>query len=391
MKITKLETFPVTLPVGKFADGQDKVGGRNAPDKYDQGKATKVNRRKQDGITYLSNVIVKIHTDGGFVGIGEAACDTAEPVWSVCHILEKYMQPLLIGQDPLQWEYLIDLVSREQSRGTARFATAGIDIALHDLVGKILGIPVCTLIGGRRRERVLASIEVPRNTPEKMAEHSWEYYQQGVRGIKAKVGSNPRLDAESIKAIREKLGPDISLRADANRGYTVKEAILFCRLVEEYDVDLEVLEQPVDTLDMDGHRTVKDATSIPIEVDESAYSLHMVFNILKAGAADWINTKCAKASGIMGVRKWTTVAEAANIPVVIGTEWGCCGIVAAKLHLGSALAHTNPVVEFTEIMIHDMLMKEPLKLVDGYLQVPTAPGLGFDPDPEKLERYRTPM
>jgi L-alanine-DL-glutamate epimerase-like enolase superfamily enzyme len=84
------------------------------------------------------------------------------------------------------------------------------------------------------------------------------------------------------------------------------------------------------------------------------------------------------------------VAEAANKPVVIGTEWGCCGIVAAKLHLGSALAHTNPVVEFTEIMIHDLLMKEPLKLVDGYLQVPSAPGLGFEPDPEKLERYRTP-
>lgn len=390
MKITKVETIPVSLPVGKFADGQDKVGGINAPDKYDFGKTAKGQRRNSGETIYLSNVIVKIHTDEGITGIGEAPCDTAEPVRNVCNMIERYMQPLLIGQNPMDWEYLIDLVSREQARGAARFATAGIDTAMHDLTGKILGIPVCSLIGGRRRERLLASIEVPRNTPEKMAAHCYEYYQQGVRGIKAKVGSNPQMDAESIRAIREKLGPDISLRADANRGYTVKEAITFCRLVEDYHADLEVLEQPVNTLDLDGHRAVKDATSIIIEVDESAFSLQEVFNILKAGAADMINTKCAKASGIMGVRKWTTVAEAADVPVVIGTEWGSCGIVAAKLHLGSALANAHPVVEFTEIMIHDLLMKEPLTLTDGYLQVPTGPGLGFEPDEEKLERYRTP-
>ena len=390
MKITGIETIPVTLPVGKFADGQDKVGGINAPDRYDQGRLSKAGRRRNDEIVYLSNVIIKIHTDEGITGFGEAPCDTAEPVRNVKNMIDRFMTPQLIGQNPLDWEYLIDLISKETQRGAIRFAIAGIDTALHDLVAKVFGVSVCNLIGGRVRDRVLASIEVPRNTPEKLAEHSYEYYKQGIRGIKAKIGSNPVMDAESMRAIREKLGPDISLRADANKGYTVKEAITFCKLVERFDVDLEVLEQPVGTLDVDGTKAVREATTIPIEVDESAFSLPMVFNILKADAADIINTKCAKASGIRGVRRWATVAEAAEVPVVIGTEWGSCGIVAAKLHLGSAVINANPVVEFTEIMIHDLLMKEPLELTDGYLDVPTKPGLGFEPDDEKLERYRTP-
>ncbi len=391
MKITNIETIPVSLPVGKFEDGQDKVGGISAPGRYESGESQGRRRlENDDGIKYLSNVIVKIHTDEGLTGIGEAACDTTEPVRNVRNMIDRHMRPQLVGRDPLDWEYLIDLVSWDAPRGATRFATSGIDLALHDLVAKYFGVPVCNLIGGRRRTRLLASIEVPRNSPEKMAEHSYEYYRQGVRGIKAKIGSNPALDAESIKAIREKLGPDVSLRADAKRGYSVKEAITFCKLVERYGADLEVLEQPVGTLDINGTKAVREATTIPVEVDESAFSLPMVFRILKADAADLINTKCAKASGIKGVRQWAAVAQAADVPIVIGTEWGSSAIVAAKLHLGSSVANAHPVVEFTEIMIHDLLIKEPLELNDGYLDVPTTPGLGFELDDEKIERYRTP-
>ena len=228
MKITAVETIPVSLPVGKFADGMDKVGGVSAPPRHDEGRT--VNRHRsssRDDRYILSNVIVKIHTDEGITGIGEAACDGMEPVEVVQTMIDRYMGPPLIGKNPLDWEVLIDLISRDAPRGATRFSSSGIDLALHDLVGKILGVPVYTLLGGCRRTKVLASIEVPRGTPEQMAEHSYEYYMQGVRGIKAKIGSDPVRDAESVKAIRERLGDEISLRADANRGYTVKEAKLF--------------------------------------------------------------------------------------------------------------------------------------------------------------------
>jgi L-alanine-DL-glutamate epimerase-like enolase superfamily enzyme len=390
VKITSVETIPVSLPVGKFEDGTDMVMGSNAPERYYRGRFPASRKvRDPDDRLLLSNVIVKIHTDEGITGIGEAACDATEPVDVVTTMIDRHMTPHLVGQDPMDWEYLIDLVTMDAERGATRFSTSGIDLALHDLVAKALGIPVYTLIGGCRREKVLASIEVPRGTPEQMAQHSHEYYRRGIRGIKAKIGSSPVRDAESIKAIRERLGSAVSIRADANCSYTLGEAREFCRLVERLDVGLELLEQPLAKHDLAGFRELRASTAIPIEVDESAYSLTMVGLILKLDAADIINTKCAKAGGIKGVRTWAAAAESFGRPIVIGTEWGAGLKVAAKLHLGAAVRNADPVVEFTEIMIHELLLKEPLTLSEGYLHVPAGPGLGLELDEAKIEAFRT--
>ena len=202
--------------------------------------------------------------------------------------------------------------------------------------------------------------------------------------------SNPERDAECIQAIREKLGNEISLRADANCGYSVKEAIRFCKCVEKLDVNLELLEQPVVQHDLLGMKEVKDSTLIPISADESAFSLSQVQQIIKLNAVDIINTKCAKASGINGVVQWATLAESAGLDIQIGTEWGLGLKVAAKLHLGGSIKNAHPAVEFTEFMIHDLLLKDPLTLKDGYLTIPNDPGLGLELDEDKLEEYRTP-
>jgi len=392
MKIEKIETIPVSIPLEKFEDGMDKVMGKNFPsffaeDLYSQNKYFLVKSNKG---YILSNVIVKIFTDVGIIGIGEAACDTVEPVSVVKTMIDDHMAPRLIGKDPYDWKCLIDLVSWDTARGATRFSTSGIDLALFDLIGKALGVPVYTLLGGCWRNKVLATIEVPRGSPEKMAEHCYEYYRKGVRGIKAKIGSNPERDAECIQAIREKLGNEISLRADANCGYSVKEAIRFCKCVEKLDVNLELLEQPVVQHDLLGMKEVKDSTLIPISADESAFSLSQVQQIIKLNAVDIINTKCAKASGINGVVQWATLAESAGLDIQIGTEWGLGLKVAAKLHLGGSIKNAHPAVEFTEFMIHDLLLKDPLTLKDGYLTIPNDPGLGLELDEDKLEEYRTP-
>ena len=390
LKITKIETIPVSLPVGKFADGMDKVGGVNAPSAYYQPPKPKITKRvSADGHTLLSNVIVKIHTDEDIVGIGEAACDGKEPVEAVKYIIDREMAPHLIDRDPMDRDVLIDAVSGKTARGANRFSISGIDLALYDLAGKKLGVPVYTLLGGKRTDRLLASIEVPRGTPENTAAHCREYFDQGVRGIKLKVGSSPRQDAEALKAIREELGESVFLRADANGGYSVKQAVEFCSLVERYGVDLELLEQPVNTFDIDGMAAVRRSVSIPIEADESAYSLYQVLELIKHEAVDVINTKCGKAGGCLGVSKWAVVAESAGLPIVIGTEWGAGLKVAAKLHLGAAIKNVHPAVEFTEIMIHELLLKEPLRLEDGYLRVPDAPGLGMELDEDKIEAFRS--
>jgi len=392
LKITKVETIPISIPVGFFKDGMCKVRGVNAPDKYYSGKALSGSRRTSaDDTLILDNIIVKIHTDEGVTGIGAAAPDIGffgEPWESVKLIIDNYMGPRITGMDPYKREQILYAVTRTGGWHNV-LATSGIDLALHDLLGKAMNTSVCNLLGGCHQDKILLSTEVPRGVPEKMAEHSVEYYEQGVRGFKAKVGSDPVRDALSLKAMREALGDKVSLRADANQGYNPKEAIKMCTLSQKYDVNLELLEQPTKKWDLDGMARITKTVDVPIEADESAFSLFDVMRIIKKGAADVINAKVAKAGGFYGVKKWAAVAESAGLETVVGTEWGIGSQIAAKLHLGGSTKNIHPVIEFTEIMIHDTLLPESLELKDGYLDVPTGPGLGLELDPEKIEKYRT--
>lgn len=391
MIITEIETIPVSMPLSFFEDGDDKTGGQNAAPKFYKGEPL-VRKIKRDsrGRKLLDYVIVKMHTDEGITGIGEAPTDTKEPLEAVKPIIDKMFTPNLIGLNPFNLERSLDLIRWRTARGANRFSASAIDLALYDLIGKALNVNVSTLLGGIYRERVLASIEVPRNTPEKMAEHSMEYYEQGIRGIKAKIGSDYERDAKCLRAIRDALGDDVSLRADVNGAYTVQQAIRLCNLANKYDVGLELIEQPTPTHDLAGMARVVEAVDIPVEADESAYSLYQVFEILKREAADIINPKCAKAGGILGVKKWATVTEAAGKEIVIGTEYGLGLRVAAKVILGAALKNAQPIVEFTEIMLHDLLLKKPLELRDGWIDVPTKPGIGLELDDDKITQYIPP-
>ncbi len=389
MKITEIEAIPLRLPVRQYRDGINKTGGKAAPGKFDFGEPIKVQRKRSAvGTPHMDYVLVKIHTDKGIIGMGEAPTDSTERIETLKFTIDRYMAPKLIGLNPFDIERNTDIVSsRKNGRVVVNHASAAINYALYDILGKALNVPLYTLLGGLYRTRVLASVEVPKGSPEEMAAHSLEYYKQGIRGIKAKVGTTPERDAKALKAIREALGDGISLRADANRNYTVQEAIRLCKLAREYDVGLELLEQPLKNSDWEGARRIVRAVDIPIEADEAANNLDQVYQLLKNGTCDIINTKCSKAGGISGVKKWAAVAEAANKTIVIGTEYGLGSIVASKVHLGCAIKNANPIVEFTEIMLHDLLIKEPLVLKDGYIDVPTGPGIGWEYDPEKIEKY----
>jgi L-alanine-DL-glutamate epimerase-like enolase superfamily enzyme len=389
MKITEIETIPLSLPMKPFADGMDKTGSYVAPAKYSQTPPAKLGRRRnENGEALMNYVLVKIHTSKGIIGFGEAPTDAVETLETVKFTIDRYMAPALIGRNPFDIDRIYESTSLgKDGRIVPHHAIAAINYALYDILGKALNLPLYALLGGLCRNKVLASIEVPRGMPEQMAAHSLEYYKQGIRGIKAKVGADPDRDARSLKAIREALGDKISLRADANQSYTIQQAIRLCKLAEEYKVGLELLEQPIASTDLDGLGRVARAVDIPIETDEASDSLYQVFQILKNDSCDLINTKCSKAGGITGVRKWAAVAESARKNIVIGTEYGLGSIVASKVHLGCAIKNADPIVEFTEIMLHDLLIKKPLELKDGFIDVPTGPGIGWAFDDEKIKKY----
>ena len=289
MLITAVRSRAVSLPLQPVPYSVERAGT-----KREWGKTRLTPHRPKPSLQY---VIVEIDTDDGITGVGEACTDIGffgEPVEEVQSAIDLYLGPKLLGKDPFDREQLLFDIDFPGNS----CAKSGIDLALHDLLGKALGVPVCNLIGGSGRRQVLAVMEVAPGTADGMARQCAEWVEQGVRGFKAKVGAIPEDDVERLAAIRAAVGPEIMLRADANQGYTPKEAIRLCRMCERRDLGLELLEQPVPKWDLAGMAQVRAAVDVLIEADEAAYTPHDVVQIIRAQAADVINIKIAKAGGL---------------------------------------------------------------------------------------------
>lgn len=375
MKITRVTATPIRMLVSHAPYTTESAGTNISRD----GRRSRITpKRPTPGLDYI---LVRIESDEGIIGIGEAQADigffgqTSEEVRAS---IEDYLGPQLIGKDPFDREYLSWLIDyRENS-----CAKAGIDLALHDLVGKALGVPVAVLLGGLHKSRVMVAIEIAGGPADAMARECVAFMDRGVRAFKPKIGSDPDLDADRLRAIREAVGPDVSIRADANQGYTPKEAIRLCRLAERYDVRLELLEQPVAAWDLQGMASVRRSVDVPIEADESCFSIHDAMQIVKHEAADVLNIKIGKAGGLYNAKKIAAIAEAAGLGCVLGTAWGLGPETAAKLHLAASTMSVVDAVEFTELGLHGNLLVSPydemlaLPLSDGCLPVPDGPGLG---------------
>ncbi len=340
----------------------------------------------------LEYVLARIETEDGHFGIGEATVDIGffgETLEQAQAAIEDYLGPQLVGRDPFDREHLMGLID---FRGNST-AKSAIDMALHDLVGRAAGISVADLLGGRHRGRVPVAIEIAGGSPEGMARRCVELVALGVRAFKPKVGGDPRLDAERLVAIREAVGPDVVLRADANQGFSPKQAIELCRIAEREGVGLELLEQPVAAWNHEGMAFVHRAVDTLIEADESCYSLHDALALVRAQACDVLNVKLSKAGGLLGAKKIAAVAEAAGVGCVLGTAFAVGPELAAKLHLAASIPLVVDAVEFTELSLHENVLAPPydtlfaLPLEDGCLAVPTGPGLGVDLDPAAVERH----
>jgi L-Ala-D/L-Glu epimerase len=296
----------------------------------------------------------------------------------------------LVGRDPMDRDYLRGVIGY---RGN-NCARSGIDMALHDLAGKVMCVPVSVLLGGRRRTRVPVAIEIAGGRPDAMAHMCVELMAKGVRAFKPKVGGDPDADADRLRAIREAVGPHVSIRADANQGYSPKEAIRLCRLCEQHDVGLELLEQPVALHDLPGMAFVRRSVDTLIEADESCFTPQDALAIVRCEAADVLNIKLGKAGGFCQARMIAAIAEAAGLKCVLGTGFGLGLEIAAKAHLLAATELVTDAVEFTELSLHANLLRPPwgarlaLPLEDGCLPVPDGAGLGVEMDAEQIGPLR---
>ena len=356
----------------------------------------------QKWFTARTALLVKVTTDEGIVGWGEAFCHDAGP--ALAALIERVFRPLIVGKDALAreviWEHLYNHSRDYGQRGLTAIALSGIDIALWDIVGKAAGLPIHALLGGPFRDRVQAyatGLYITQDAiadPRVLAGEARLYVQQGFKAVKMKVGFGLKTDVRNVRCVREAIGADVALMVDANHAYDAAAAIALGRAIEPYDIAW--LEEPVVPEDIDGYCAVRRALNIPIAGGEAEFTRYGFRKLVTQGAVDILQPDICSAGGISEVAKIAALARTWAMRCVPHV-WGTGVALAAALHFIAAQPDQPPSLnpspamlelDRTENPIRDEVLSEPLEISQGVVRVPTGPGLGVEVAEEILERYR---
>lgn len=364
MKISKIEAIPFNIPF--------------KPEMYFHSILTMSK--------FCNHVLVKIHTDEGIIGLAEAPPRPhvyGETQKSICTAIEEKMAPNLIGMNPFDLERIHHKMERVKYNMTVKGA---IDVALHDIIGKIVGIPIYRLLGGWNPEKVALSWMMGIMETGDMAREAKEFYSRGFKAFKIKAGFDPQRDIENFRAIREAVGDDAILYIDANQGYSPFDAIRAINSMKE--LGLAYAEEPVLVSAGKMRLKVAESISVPIAGDESCFTPAMVAREISEGAIGLVVVKIAR-TGYYNSRKIIALCEQAGIPCVVGSQ-GDAGLgTVAAVHFAKAFMNINyPIENSYFLRLEDDLLEEPLKIENGFIEISEGPGLGVEIDEEKLERYR---
>ena len=335
-------------------------------------------------VKVLDTNIIEIGTDTGEIGFGEAsptAVITGDTKGSIREAIEEYIFPAIKGMDIEEIENIMLKINKSMIKNTS--PKAAIDMAIYDLFGKHFKIPLYKFFGGAKKE-FETDITISVNEPEEMAKDALEYVRAGYDTLKIKVGTDSKLDILRVKAIRDAIGPNIKIRLDANQGWRAKEAVGVIRKMEDLNLDLELVEQPVPYYDIEGLKYVTDNVEVPIMADEALFTPRDAGFLLNNRCVDILNIKLMKAGGLYNAQKICSIAEAYGIECMIGSMMESSVGITAAAHLAggkmnvtkadldaSTLLSENPVVGGVQII------NKKLVLNDGY-------GLGISKVESKL-------
>jgi L-alanine-DL-glutamate epimerase-like enolase superfamily enzyme len=335
-------------------------------------------------MTEVDWLLVTIRGDVGTYGVAEAIPRPmiyGETQESINVAIRKYLAPLIVGEDSFALERIWLKMGALAGNLAAKSA---IDVALHDLNGKILSIPVHTLLGGPVRQEVDLAWMVGLQSDEAMIAETVEKYGEGFRNFKVKAGMDPERDVRLLRRMRAEIPDDARLYIDANMQYDRDTAY---RVLKELADVLDCAEEPMPATDDLGRRMLADRVPVPLMGDESVFTIGDVQRQIQLGALSRISIKLPR-SGFWLSRKIVHLAEAANIRLQISTQSETTLGTAACLHLAAAYSQISLPNELTFFLdVCDSLLTTPLTIVDGKMRILTGPGLGVEVDWDKVRKY----
>lgn len=335
-----------------------------------------------------AHIVVKIETDEGITGYGETSPtrgwypETQESTITYFQMLT----PILVGKNPLDIGRLVADMDKVQEGWCAK---AALDLALHDLAGKILGIPAYQLLGGSFYDELsVLEMDLSIQGLDETAKAARDGWEAGARSFEIKMGLDPVMDVERVRVVREAVGPAAKLRADMNEGYNLATAKVVLAKLEPFG--LEYVEQPLPAWNKHGMAELARQVRIPLCADQSAYTPQDVGDIIKMGAADYICIKVARG-GLWKSRSIASLCDIYGISCTLGSMLPL-GIGARAIH-HFAKATKNVALDICgsygsplDFYAVDIL-KNPIEVRDGVIQVPDKPGLGVEVDEEMVNKY----
>jgi muconate cycloisomerase len=358
VKITKIETYPVRIPL-KPERRMVSAIGRHEVSEY---------------------LLVRVETDAGIEGAGEATVMSrwsGETVWTAQAIIERVIAPLLIGVDPLNVPRVDQVM--DQATQCNWFAKSAVEMACWDIRGKAENVPVYQLLGGAVRPfPIRCRFSMGAYPPDRAMSRTQELVEAGFTTIKVKVGTRLEEDVERVRIVRETMGPDLDLVIDANCGYDVPTAIKAAELMEDYHVGL--FEQPTPRGDFQGLAEVRRSIKPLVMADDICFDFYDAVECIRHEACDVISVYPGKNGGIRKSREIINYAAEYGIACSIGSNLELDIASASMCHL--VVASSNMQVEKYPGDIlgpeyHEFsVVQNPLKIEGPIITLNDAPGLG---------------
>lgn len=306
-------------------------------------------------VTELEEITVQLSDASGLVGWGSVVPtpaitgDTVERIQMDLKELLGELRRVEVA-DVWSWQEVIS-----SCRGASRSAVSAVDVALHDLAARRAGQPMWKWLGGMHSIRMSTNLTISVDEPGVMAQRSREAVSAGFTSLKIKVGLDAELDKQRVLQIRQAIGDKISLRLDANQGWTVKEALGLIPWFNDLCGPIDFIEQPVRGEDLDGMAQISRSCPVPVVADESAMTFEQARTVLDKGAASALSVKLIKAGGVSEARRILDLAFKRRVPCLMS----CMFEVGAGLQAAAHLAAMHPSVHWVDLDSAEFLKELP--------------------------------